>query len=332
VDDVQEEVVPEEKEVTPTVETLEEVIPPVVDDGQKMQEVAMVAETIKETIPTVESVPVQPTPVQETIPQVEPIREVVPPVQPVQNVAPINSIPQQQPISSGYMPPINPQPTYVQPMPMPQAQVPQFYYNAYGEAIPITYNAQNQPVFTVPVTYDVQGQPRPMQMNQPTMPMPQPQPVYQQPTTPVVQPTQPVQPTVTTPPPTRVVRADAPPLISKPSENKPFDYSVFEKETKKPVFTVSDNKIFADSIEEALSQLGVETEKDKEDENDVVPEFEEYVKPTAKATPVKHTEKETKKPELSEKERKKMEKYDAELKKSWAKKGLDPNSWKRMKH
>jgi hypothetical protein len=212
---------------------------------------------------------------------------------------------------------------------MPQAPIPQFYYNAYGEAIPITYNAQNQPVFTVPVTYDVQGQPRPMQINQPTMPMPQP--VYQQPTapvTPVVQ--QPTQPTVTTPPPTRVVRADAPPLISKPSENKPFDYSVFEKETKKPVFTVSDNKIFADSIEEALSQLGVETEVSKE-ENDIVPEFEEYVKPTAKATPAKEPEK-THKPELSEKERKKMEKYDAELKKSWAKKGLDPNSWKRMKH
>jgi hypothetical protein len=114
-------------------------------------------------------------------------------------------------------------------------------------------------------------------------------------------------------------------------ENKPFDFSAFEKENKSPVFTTSENKVFVDSIEEALNQLGVETEvKDNEDE--VIPEFQEYVVPTKKAK-VKTTPKEEEpKPVLSEKERKKNEKYDAELKKKWDKQGLDQNLWKRMKH
>ncbi|MCD7800387.1 MAG: hypothetical protein LUG94_04170, partial [Ruminococcus sp.] len=245
-----------------------------------------------------------------------------------------------QPTQPIYAQPVNPapipQPTYVQqPTPMPQ-----FYYNAYGEAIPITYNAQNQPVFTVPVTYDVQGQPRPVQMNQPTPYVaqntyiaPQPQPIQPQPTyTQPVQP-QPVTPKVSTPPPTRVVRADAPPKVSKPVENKPFDFSIFEKEEKKPVFTASDNRIFVDSIEEALSQLGIETDEEKK-EDEIIPEFQEYVAPTKSSKPVNQAPKQETKtaPVLSEAERKKREKIDAKLKKEWEKKGLDPNDWKRRRH
>ena len=282
-----------------------------------------------EELPTIDEV----APIQDDSSYSEelPTIDEVAPIQEVNNTIPTTNIP------TGYPNIPQNQPTYTQPVvptPMPQpTPIPQFYYNVYGEAIPITYNAQNQPVFTVPVTYDAQGQPRPVQMAQPT-----PSPYIQQnpymsnqPT--YVQPVQPQQNVVPNPPPTRVVRADAPPKVSKPVENKPFDFSIFEKEDKKPVFTASENRIFVDSIEEALSQLGVETDSSKDKENEVVPEFQEYVAPTKSSKPVTPKQETPKTaPVLSEAERKKREKMDAKLKKEWEKKGLDPNDWKRRKH
>ena len=225
--------------------------------------------------------------------------------------------------------------TPIQPQPMVQpAPVPQYYYNAYGEAIPITYNAQNQPVFMVPVNYDAQGQPRPVMMN------PQPMPAsYMQPT--YMQPAQSPQPTYTaptpqpaTPPvipaPTRVVRADAPPLLTKPEENKPFDWSKFDTPKKtQTVFNTGEGKIL-DSFEEALNQLGVETNEEKSKEDEIVPEFEAYI-------PTKHTATQPKQeptktaPVLSEAERKKREKIDAQFRKQLEKRGLDNNRHQRHK-
>ena len=261
---------------------------------------------------------------------------------PTSFVPPVQSIPVMQQ-SQPQMP------TYVQPQPMPQPvqMPPQFYYNKYGEAIPITYNAQNQPVFTVPVTYDAQGQPRPIPQYVQPQPMPQPQQSYPQPMNygqsgymqqsrqPYVQnvqtnpnsyvpPVQSMQQPMT-PPPTRVVRNDAPPKISNPADKKPFDFSIFEREENKPVFTASENRIFVDSIEEALNQLGIETETKSENKaDDIIPEYQEYVpvksKPKDKDTQ-KSAPKET--PVLSEAERKKREKIDAKFKKDLEKRGLD---------
>ena len=335
--------------------TIDEVIPtqdvssyseelPTIDEVIPTQDVSSYSEelpTIDEVIPTQEDTSYSeelPTidevaPIQEDTSYTEelPTIDEVAPIQEVNNTIPTTNIP------TGYPNIPQNQPTYTQPVvptPMPQpTPIPQYYYNVYGEAIPITYNAQNQPVFTVPVTYDAQGQPRPVQMAQPT-----PSPYIQQnpymsnqPT--YVQPVQPQQNVVPNPPPTRVVRADAPPKVSKPVENKPFDFSIFEKEDKKPVFTASENRIFVDSIEEALSQLGVETDSSKDKENEVVPEFQEYVAPTKSSKPVTPKQETPKTaPVLSEAERKKREKMDAKLKKEWEKKGLDPNDWKRRKH
>ena len=291
---------------------------PIQEDSSYSEELP----TIDEVIPTQED-----SSYSKELPTIDEVA----PIQEVNNTIPTTNIP------TGYPNIPQNQPTYTQPVvptPMPQpTPIPQFYYNVYGEAIPITYNAQNQPVFTVPVTYDAQGQPRPVQMAQPT-----PSPYIQQnpymsnqPT--YVQPVQPQQNVVPNPPPTRVVRADAPPKVSKPVENKPFDFSIFEKEDKKPVFTASENRIFVDSIEEALSQLGVETDSSKDKENEVVPEFQEYVAPTKSSKPVTPKQETPKTaPVLSEAERKKREKMDAKLKKEWEKKGLDPNDWKRRKH
>ena len=316
--------------------TIDEVIPtqddssyseelPTIDEVAPIQEDTSYSEelpTIDEVIPTQED-----SSYSEELPTIDEVA----PIQEVNNTIPTTNIP------TGYPNISQNQPTYTQPVvptPMPQpTPIPQFYYNVYGEAIPITYNAQNQPVFTVPVTYDAQGQPRPVQMAQPT-----PSPYIQQnpymsnqPT--YVQPVQPQQNVVSNPPPTRVVRADAPPKVSKPVENKPFDFSIFEKEDKKPVFTASENRIFVDSIEEALSQLGVETDSSKDKENEVIPEFQEYVAPTKSSKPVTPKQETPKTaPVLSEAERKKREKMDAKLKKEWEKKGLDPNDWKRRKH
>ena len=351
------EVIPTQEDTSYSEEipTIDEVIPtqedtsyseelPTIDEVIPTQDVSSYSEelpTIDEVIPTQED-----TSYSEELPtidEVAPIQDVssyseelptideVAPIQEVNNTIPTSNIP------TGYPNIPQNQPTYTQPVvptPMPQpTPIPQYYYNVYGEAIPITYNAQNQPVFTVPVTYDAQGQPRPVQMAQPT-----PSPYIQQnpymnnqPT--YVQPVQPQQNVVPNPPPTRVVRADAPPKVSKPVENKPFDFSIFEKEDKKPVFTASENRIFVDSIEEALSQLGVETDSSKDKENEVIPEFQEYVAPTKSSKPVTPKQETPKTaPVLSEAERKKREKMDAKLKKEWEKKGLDPNDWKRRKH
>ncbi|MBS6445946.1 MAG: hypothetical protein KH373_09145, partial [Ruminococcus sp.] len=313
------EVIPTQEDTSYTEElpTIDEVAP-IQDDSSYSEE-----------LPTIDEVaPIQDdTSYSEELPTIDEVA----PIQEVNNTIPTTNIP------TGYPNIPQNQPTYTQPVvptPMPQpTPIPQFYYNVYGEAIPITYNAQNQPVFTVPVTYDAQGQPRPVQMAQPT-----PSPYIQQnpymsnqPT--YVQPVQPQQNVVPNPPPTRVVRADAPPKVSKPVENKPFDFSIFEKEDKKPVFTASENRIFVDSIEEALSQLGVETDSSKDKENEVVPEFQEYVAPTKSSKPVTPKQETPKTaPVLSEAERKKREKMDAKLKKEWEKKGLDPNDWKRRKH
>ena len=316
--------------------TIDEVIP-TQDVSSYSEELPTIDEVIptqedtsySEELPTIDEV----APIQEDTSYSEelPTIDEVAPIQEVNNTIPTTNIPTGHPNI-----PQN-QPTYTQPVvptPMPQpTPIPQYYYNVYGEAIPITYNAQNQPVFTVPVTYDAQGQPRPVQMAQPT-----PSPYIQQnpymsnqPT--YVQPVQPQQNVVPNPPPTRVVRADAPPKVSKPVENKPFDFSIFEKEDKKPVFTASENRIFVDSIEEALSQLGVETDSSKDKENEVIPEFQEYVAPTKSSKPVTPKQETPKTaPVLSEAERKKREKMDAKLKKEWEKKGLDPNDWKRRKH
>ena len=307
----------EDTSYTEELPTIDEVAP-IQDDSSYSEELP----TIDEVIPTQED-----TSHSEELPTIDEVA----PIQEVNNTIPTTNIP------TGYPNIPQNQPTYTQPVvptPMPQpTPIPQYYYNVYGEAIPITYNAQNQPVFTVPVTYDAQGQPRPVQMAQPT-----PSPYIQQnpymsnqPT--YVQPVQPQQNVVPNPPPTRVVRADAPPKVSKPVENKPFDFSIFEKEDKKPVFTASENRIFVDSIEEALSQLGVETDSSKNKEDEVIPEFQEYVAPTKSSklvTPKQETPKTA--PVLSEAERKKREKMDAKLKKEWEKKGLDPNDWKRRKH
>ena len=316
--------------------TIDEIIP-TQEDTSYSEELPTIDEVIptqedtsySEELPTIDEV----APIQEDTSYSEelPTIDEVAPIQEVNNTIPTTNIP------TGYPNIPQNQPTYTQPVvptPMPQpTPIPQYYYNVYGEAIPITYNAQNQPVFTVPVTYDAQGQPRPVQMAQPT-----PSPYIQQnpymnnqPT--YVQPVQPQQNVVPNPPPTRVVRADAPPKVSKPVENKPFDFSIFEKEDKKPVFTASENRIFVDSIEEALSQLGVETDSSKDKENEVIPEFQEYVAPTKSSKPVTPKQETPKTaPVLSEAERKKREKMDAKLKKEWEKKGLDPNDWKRRKH
>ena len=332
------EVIPTQEDTSHSEElpTIDEVIPtqedtsyseelPTIDEVIPTQEDTSYSEelpTIDEVIPTQED-----TSYSEELPTIDEVA----PIQEVNNTIPTTNIP------TGYPNIPQNQPTYTQPVvptPMPQpTPIPQYYYNVYGEAIPITYNAQNQPVFTVPVTYDAQGQPRPVQMAQPT-----PSPYIQQnpymsnqPT--YVQPVQPQQNVVPNPPPTRVVRADAPPKVSKPVENKPFDFSIFEKEDKKPVFTASENRIFVDSIEEALSQLGVETDSSKDKENEVIPEFQEYVAPTKSSKPVTPKQETPKTaPVLSEAERKKREKMDAKLKKEWEKKGLDPNDWKRRKH
>ena len=353
------EVIPTQEDTSYTEElpTIGEVIP-VQEDTSYSEELPTIDEVIpiqedtsySEELPTIDEI----APIQEdtsyteelpTIDEVAPIQEdtsyteelpTIDEVAPIQEVN--NTIPTSNNIPTGYsnvsqgqpmytQPVVStpiPQPTYVQQAPIPQ---PQFYYNAYGEAIPIVYNAQNQPVFTVPVTYDTQGQPRPVQVAQPTMSPYMQQNLYMNTQPTYVQAQQNI-----TPPPTRVVRADAPPKISKPVENKPFDFSVFEKEDKKPVFTASENRIFVDSIEEALNQLGVETDsKDKEDE--VIPEFQEYVAPTKNSKPVTPKQEAHKNtPVLSEAERKKREKIDAKLKKEWEKKGLDPNDWKRRKH
>ena len=307
----------EDTSYTEELPTIDEVAP-IQDDSSYSEELP----TIDEVIPTQED-----TSHSEELPTIDEVA----PIQEVNNTIPTTNIP------TGYPNIPQNQPTYTQPVvptPMPQpTPIPQYYYNVYGEAIPITYNAQNQPVFTVPVTYDAQGQPRPVQMAQPT-----PSPYIQQnpymsnqPT--YVQPVQPQQNVVPNPPPTRVVRADAPPKVSKPVENKPFDFSIFEKEDKKPVFTASENRIFVDSIEEALSQLGVETDSSKNKEDEVIPEFQEYVAPTKSSKPVTPKQETPKTaPVLSEAERKKREKMDAKLKKEWEKKGLDPNDWKRRKH
>ena len=351
------EVIPTQEDTSYSEElpTIDEIIPtqedtsyseelPTIDEVIPTQDVSSYSEelpTIDEVIPTQEDTSYSeelPTidevaPIQEDTSYSEelPTIDEVAPIQEVNNTIPTTNIPTGHPNI-----PQN-QPTYTQPVvptPMPQpTPIPQYYYNVYGEAIPITYNAQNQPVFTVPVTYDAQGQPRPVQMAQPT-----PSPYIQQnpymsnqPT--YVQPVQPQQNVVPNPPPTRVVRADAPPKVSKPVENKPFDFSIFEKEDKKPVFTASENRIFVDSIEEALSQLGVETDSSKDKENEVIPEFQEYVAPTKSSKPVTPKQETPKTaPVLSEAERKKREKMDAKLKKEWEKKGLDPNDWKRRKH
>ena len=316
--------------------TIDEIIP-TQEDTSYSKELPTIDEVIptqedtsySEELPTIDEV----APIQDDSSYSEelPTIDEVAPIQEVNNTIPTTNIP------TGYPNIPQNQPTYTQPVvptPMPQpTPIPQYYYNVYGEAIPITYNAQNQPVFTVPVTYDAQGQPRPVQMAQPT-----PSPYIQQnpymsnqPT--YVQPVQPQQNVVPNPPPTRVVRADAPPKVSKPVENKPFDFSIFEKEDKKPVFTASENRIFVDSIEEALSQLGVETDSSKDKENEVIPEFQEYVAPTKSSKPVTPKQETPKTaPVLSEAERKKREKMDAKLKKEWEKKGLDPNDWKRRKH
>ena len=316
--------------------TIDEVAP-IQDDSSYSEELPTIDEvapiqedtSYSEELPTIDEV--IPTQEDSSYSKELPTIDEVAPIQEVNNTIPTTNIP------TGYPNIPQNQPTYTQPVvptPMPQpTPIPQFYYNVYGEAIPITYNAQNQPVFTVPVTYDAQGQPRPVQMAQPT-----PSPYIQQnpymsnqPT--YVQPVQPQQNVVPNPPPTRVVRADAPPKVSKPVENKPFDFSIFEKEDKKPVFTASENRIFVDSIEEALSQLGVETDSSKDKENEVVPEFQEYVAPTKSSKPVTPKQETPKTaPVLSEAERKKREKMDAKLKKEWEKKGLDPNDWKRRKH
>ena len=351
------EVIPTQDDTSYSEElpTIDEIIPtqedtsyseelPTIDEVIPTQDVSSYSEelpTIDEVIPTQEDTSYSeelPTidevaPIQEDTSYTEelPTIDEVAPIQEVNNTIPTTNIP------TGYPNIPQNQPTYTQPVvptPMPQpTPIPQYYYNVYGEAIPITYNAQNQPVFTVPVTYDAQGQPRPVQMAQPT-----PSPYIQQnpymsnqPT--YVQPVQPQQNVVPNPPPTRVVRADAPPKVSKPVENKPFDFSIFEKEDKKPVFTASENRIFVDSIEEALSQLGVETDSSKDKENEVIPEFQEYVAPTKSSKPVTPKQETPKTaPVLSEAERKKREKMDAKLKKEWEKKGLDPNDWKRRKH
>ena len=332
------EVIPTQEDTSYSEElpTIDEVIP-TQDVSSYSEELPTIDEVIptqedtsySEELPTIDEV----APIQEDTSYTEelPTIDEVAPIQEVNNTIPTTNIP------TGYPNIPQNQPTYTQPVvptPMPQpTPIPQYYYNVYGEAIPITYNAQNQPVFTVPVTYDAQGQPRPVQMAQPT-----PSPYIQQnpymsnqPT--YVQPVQPQQNVVPNPPPTRVVRADAPPKVSKPVENKPFDFSIFEKEDKKPVFTASENRIFVDSIEEALSQLGVETDSSKDKENEVVPEFQEYVAPTKSSKPVTPKQETPKTaPVLSEAERKKREKMDAKLKKEWEKKGLDPNDWKRRKH
>ena len=316
--------------------TIDEVIPTQEDTSYTeelptIDEVAPIQEdtSYSEELPTIDEV----APIQDDSSYSEelPTIDEVAPIQEVNNTIPTTNIP------TGYPNIPQNQPTYTQPVvptPMPQpTPIPQYYYNVYGEAIPITYNAQNQPVFTVPVTYDAQGQPRPVQMAQPTPPPYIQQNPYMsnQPT--YVQPVQPQQNVVPNPPPTRVVRADAPPKVSKPVENKPFDFSIFEKEDKKPVFTASENRIFVDSIEEALSQLGVETDSSKDKENEVIPEFQEYVAPTKSSKPVTPKQETPKTaPVLSEAERKKREKMDAKLKKEWEKKGLDPNDWKRRKH
>ena len=338
------DVIPTQEDISYSEElpTIDEVIP-TQEDTSYSEELPTIDEVIPtqedtsytEELPTIDEV----IPTQEDTSHTEelPTIDEVAPIQEVNNTIPTTNvptgypnIPQNQPTyTQPVVPTPMPQPTYVQPTPMPQ-----FYYNAYGEAIPITYNAQNQPIFTVPVTYDAQGQPRPVQMAQPTpSPYMQQNPyMSNQPT--YVQPAQPQQNVVpNTPPPTRVVRADAPPKVSKPVENKPFDFSIFEKEDKKPVFTASENRIFVDSIEEALSQLGVETDSSKDKEDEVIPEFQEYVAPTKSSKPVtpKHETPKTA-PVLSEAERKKREKIDAKLKKEWEKKGLDPNDWKRRKH
>ncbi len=255
--------------------------------------------------------PKQETPIETvTTPQPTPVQPQVTPIQPQMNT------------------PIQPQPM-VQPTP-----VPQYYYNAYGEAIPITYNAQNQPVFMVPVNYDAQGQPRPVMMNPQPMPASYMQPTYMQPaqnpqptyTAPTPQPTTPP----VTPAPTRVVRADAPPLLSKPEENKPFDWSKFDTPKKtQTVFNTGEGKIL-DSFEEALNQLGVETNEEKSKEDEIVPEFEAYI-------PTKHTATQPKQeptktaPVLSEAERKKREKIDAQFRKQLEKRGLDNNRHQRHK-
>ena len=332
------EIIPTQEDTSYSEElpTIDEVIP-TQEDTSYSEELPTIDEVIptqdntsySEELPTIDEV----APIQEDTSYTEelPTIDEVAPIQEVNNTIPTTNIP------TGYPNIPQNQPTYTQPVvptPMPQpTPIPQYYYNVYGEAIPITYNAQNQPVFTVPVTYDAQGQPRPVQMAQPT-----PSPYIQQnpymsnqPT--YVQPVQPQQNVVPNPPPTRVVRADAPPKVSKPVENKPFDFSIFEKEDKKPVFTASENRIFVDSIEEALSQLGVETDSSKDKENEVIPEFQEYVAPTKSSKPVTPKQETPKTaPVLSEAERKKREKMDAKLKKEWEKKGLDPNDWKRRKH
>ena len=332
------EVIPTQEDTSYSEElpTIDEVIPTQEDTSYTeelptIDEVAPIQEdtSYSEELPTIDEV----APIQDDSSYSEelPTIDEVAPIQEVNNTIPTTNIP------TGYPNIPQNQPTYTQPVvptPMPQpTPIPQYYYNVYGEAIPITYNAQNQPVFTVPVTYDAQGQPRPVQMAQPTPPPYIQQNPYMsnQPT--YVQPVQPQQNVVPNPPPTRVVRADAPPKVSKPVENKPFDFSIFEKEDKKPVFTASENRIFVDSIEEALSQLGVETDSSKDKENEVIPEFQEYVAPTKSSKPVTPKQETPKTaPVLSEAERKKREKMDAKLKKEWEKKGLDPNDWKRRKH
>ena len=255
--------------------------------------------------------PKQETPIETvTTPQPTPVQPQVTPIQPQMNT------------------PIQPQPM-VQPTP-----VPQYYYNAYGEAIPITYNAQNQPVFMVPVNYDAQGQPRPVMMNPQPMPASYMQPTYMQPaqspqptyTAPTPQPTTPP----VTPAPTRVVRADAPPLLSKPEENKPFDWSKFDTPKKtQTVFNTGEGKIL-DSFEEALNQLGVETNEEKSKEDEIVPEFEAYIPTKHNTTQLKQEPTKTA-PVLSESERKKREKIDAQFRKQLEKRGLDNNRHQRHK-
>ena len=255
--------------------------------------------------------PKQETPIETvTTPQPTPVQPQVTPIQPQMNT------------------PIQPQPM-VQPTP-----VPQYYYNAYGEAIPITYNAQNQPVFMVPVNYDAQGQPRPVMMNPQPMPASYMQPTYMQPaqspqptyTAPTPQPTTPP----VTPAPTRVVRTDAPPLLSKPEENKPFDWSKFDTPKKtQTVFNTGEGKIL-DSFEEALNQLGVETNEEKSKEDEIVPEFEAYIPTKHNTTQLKQEPTKTA-PVLSESERKKREKIDAQFRKQLEKRGLDNNRHQRHK-
>ena len=250
------------------------------------------------------------------------------PIETVTTPQPTPVQPQVTPIQPQMSTPIQPQPM-VQPTP-----VPQYYYNAYGEAIPITYNAQNQPVFMVPVNYDAQGQPRPVMMNPQPMPASYMQPTYMQPaqspqptyTAPTPQPTTPP----VTPAPTRVVRADAPPLLSKPEENKPFDWSKFDTPKKtQTVFNTGEGKIL-DSFEEALNQLGVETNEEKSKEDEIVPEFEAYIPTKHNTTQLKQEPTKTA-PVLSESERKKREKIDAQFRKQLEKRGLDNNRHQRHK-